>query len=149
YLRGGPALADVRESYSRVKEALSQPAAGRTLLVLDGLERVQREAEVRGQFTGDAGPLRWLLQWAAAHRPTGLWVLTTSRFPLTDLVDFKGAGYGVVEVDELEEAAARSLLRAQGVRGTDEDLDLLLREFGRHALSLTHLGGLLAEYHDG
>ncbi len=128
---------------SRLTAVQQAFAAGqRALVVLDGLERIQHEKHSFGRFREEATAIRQLLQWIAQH-PSGVWVIATSRLPLTDIQDWQDNGYVRVAVGELEPAVARALLRVRGVSGTDAQLDALGTEFGWHALTLTHLGGLL------
>jgi hypothetical protein len=138
----------VGQRLAAIQAALERRAGARTLLVLDGVEKLQKERDVAGQFTDDAAPLRQLLQWVTG-RPAGVWVVVTSRVGLTDLGERLGQGYTEVAVDELDPAAAIALLRSRGVQGDDAVLERLSQEFGRHALTLTHVGGLLAKYCDG
>src|SRR5262249_45142178 len=97
-----------------LREALS--AGGAHLLVLDGLERVQRQdgdADARhGQI--DDPLLKRLLVWLAEGIGQTM-VLITSRFPLTDLEAHRGGGYWAVDVGGLSSPAAVALLRARGV----------------------------------
>lgn len=131
-----------------IQQALAAQAGSRTLLVLDGLERIQHEKHGLGRFREDATPVRQFLQWIAQH-PSGVWVIATSRLPLTDIHDWQGNGYVRLTVGGLEASAARALLRTRGVWGTDDQLDTLAGEFGWHALTLTHLGGLLKIHASG
>jgi hypothetical protein len=138
---GPAALADALD-------AMAADGPGRLLLVLDGLERVQKDRNVLGQLTDDAAAVKALLRWAAGGAGAA-WVLATSRLPLTDLADWRGKAYHVLSVDELGPDAARALLRACGVRGDAGQLDGLAQEFGRHALTLEHLGRTLTQFFDG
>lgn len=121
---------------------------GRFLLILDGLERVQRQA-------GDASygriddPLLKSLLIRIAEGLGQTAVLTTSRFPLTDLAAWRGGGYCPLEVGELTLPAALALLRRRGVHGDDEELAALATAYGAHALTLDHLGGLIGQFLDG
>jgi tetratricopeptide (TPR) repeat protein len=131
-----------------LREALS--AGGAHLLVLDGLERVQRQngdAEARhGQI--DDPLLKRLLVWLAEGIGQTM-VLITSRFPLTDLEAHHGGGYRAVDVGGLSSPAAVALLRARGVWGEDVVLMRLVENYGAHALTLDHLGGLIGQFLDG
>ena len=55
-------------------------------------------------------------------------------------------GYTRLEIDQLDREAARQLLRRHGVRGDDRALDLVIKEYGSHALTLDHVGAYLAEF---
>jgi hypothetical protein len=128
-----------------LREALA--VGGPHLLVLDGLEKVQRQ---EGGRVGDYGQiedplLRGLLtRIAEGMGRTG--VLITTRFPVPELVRFAGQGYWPLDVGGLDPAAAVSLLRARGVRGEDPLLGELVETYGAHPLTLDHLGGLIGEF---
>jgi len=116
------------------------------LLVLDGLEIVQEQADSPGGFglLRDSS-LRHLVR-RLAHGDLSCHLLATSRFPFPDLLLFQGVGYWLVETDQLDHASARDLLRAHGVMGSTADLEALVTEFGAHALTLDHLGVLLRDF---
>ncbi len=123
---------------------------GRNLLLLDGLERVQRPpGDLKPGFGELEDPL---LRQAVTRLAAGAGrtkCLITTRFPVPDLHRWEGRGYTHVEVDQLDCVAARQLLRRHGVRGDDLALDAVLDEYGSHALTLDHVGAYLAEFCDG
>jgi hypothetical protein len=123
---------------------------GPHLLVLDGLERVQRqESDGAGAFGQVEDPLlRGLLTRLADGVGTTI-ALVTSRFPLTDLAPMSGRGYRQRDVEGLDRPAALELLRRHGVRGDDAALAGLVESYGAHALTLDHLGGLIGQFLDG
>jgi hypothetical protein len=131
-----------------LREALAE--GGPHLLVLDGLERVQCQqttsTEVYGQIED---PLLKGLLTRMAEGIGRTAALVTSRFPLTDLEPLQGHGYRHLNVGGLEPAAARALLRARGVQGEDAALTGLVENYGAHALTLDHLGGLLGQFLEG
>src|SRR3984957_2766162 len=131
-----------------LREALT--VGGPHLLVLDGLERVQRqggnEADGYGQVED---PLLKGLLTRIAEGVGQTAVLVTSRFPLTDLKPFQGGGYRYLDVGGLDRAAARALLGSRGVRRDEAALDALIDAYGAHALTLDHLGGLVGKFLDG
>ncbi len=118
------------------------------LLVLDGLERVQRQegTDAFGQL--DDPLLKGLLLRVAEGLGRTV-ALVTSRFPLTDLKAHQGSGFRFIDVGGLDTDAARSLLRERGVRGDDAALERLVTSYGAHALTLDHLGGLIGEFRGG
>jgi hypothetical protein len=128
-----------------LRDALA--VGGPHLLVLDGLEKVQRQ---EGGEAGDFGQiedplLRGLLtRIAEGMGRTG--VLITTRFPVPELARFVDDGYRRLDVGGLDPAAAVSLLRARGVRGEDPLLGELIQSYGAHPLTLDHLGGLIGEF---
>ena len=131
-----------------LREALAR--GGPNLLVLDGLERVQQQG---GTETGGYGrvedPLLRGLLTRIAEGSGRTTAVVTSRFPLSDLEPFRGHGYRPIDVSGLDRAAALDLLRRRGVRGDDDALVGLISSYGAHALTLDHLGGLIARFLDG
>src|SRR5262249_14767266 len=93
-------------------EALA--GGGPHLLVLDGLERVQRQAEAGAFGQLDAPLLKGLLTRLAEGAGRAA-ALVTTRFPLTDLARWQGQGYRQLDIGGLDLEAARELLRSRGV----------------------------------
>jgi hypothetical protein len=124
-------------------------ALGPNLLVLDGLERVQREGGPGRPHGQVEDPLLKGLLTRAAEGLGATTVLVTSRFPLTDLGPQRDRGYRQLDVGGLAPAAALDLLRRRGVCGDDVDLAALVEHYGAHALTLDHLGGLLGQFLGG
>jgi hypothetical protein len=122
----------------------------RNLIVLDGLERVQRPpGDLKRGFGELEDPL---LRQAVTRLAAGAGrtrCLITTRFPVPDLDRWEGREYARLEVDRLDRAAARQLLRRHGVRGDDRALDAVVDEYGSHALTLDHVGAYLADFCDG
>jgi tetratricopeptide (TPR) repeat protein len=119
------------------------------LLVLDGLESVQAEGRserLRGALEDHA--LKLLLRSLASGLGNSH-ALVTSRFPLTDLEDWKEHGYRAYQLTDLEAESARRVLDRWGVRGDAAGLDALAAQVGRHALSLSVIGSYLASFRDG
>ncbi|WP_319687853.1 hypothetical protein [Streptomyces sp. ME19-01-6] len=128
-------------------EILTSP--GRRLLVLDGLERVQRPATDRQGAFGDLTDR--LLAQVIDRLADGLGTtkcLITSRLPLPRLAPWHGRGYARLDIDQLCREDAVALIRDRGVRGGDDALHTLIDEFGAHALTLDHLSGYLVAYAD-
>lgn len=124
-------------------------AGGPYLLVLDGLERVQRQAGGGESYGQVEDPLLKGLLLRIAEGLGQTRALVTSRFPLTDLDPFEGRGYQSLAVAELDRPAALALLRQRGVRGDDAALTPLVDSYGAHALTLDHLGSLLGQFFNG
>jgi len=122
---------------------------GRPLIVIDGLERVQRpQSDAFGAFGDLTDPS---LAQVVARLAAGLGrtkVIVTTRFPLVRLEPWRGRGFTQLAVDQLEIRDAIALLRRHGVRGDDAALLDLIDGYGAHALTLDHLGGYLHEYGD-
>jgi len=120
----------------------------RTLLLLDGLEPLQFPPG-RGHQEGalKEHSMQALLRELAAHNP-GLCVIT-SRLAVADLADFEGDTARRVNLEHLSPQAGAEVLRDQGVRGEQAELERASAEFGGHALALTLLGSYLKNVHDG
>ena len=123
------------------------------LLILDGLELVQATG-TSGRLRGELeDPLmRRLLQWLcwfAARPGTRAKALITSRFPLTDLINWTNNGFRSHELEDLDPAAARFVLRKRGVTGDDMTLDALAESVHRHALTIDVLGLYLRRFGNG
>jgi tetratricopeptide (TPR) repeat protein len=131
-----------------LREALS--SGDPHLLVLDGLERVQRQEEhVAGSFGQIEDPLLKGLLLRIAEGIGRTFALVTSRFPLTELRPMLGRGYCHIDVEGLSLPAASALLRSHGVTGDDTALARLVEAYGAHALTLDHLGALIGQFLGG
>ena len=119
--QGDPAAAKGAGLLHLLREALS--VGGPHLLVLDGLERVQRqESDGPGAFGQVEDPLLRGLLTRLAEGIGRATALVTSRFPLTDLEPMLGRGYRHRDVEGLDRPSALDLLRRHGVRGDDAAL---------------------------
>lgn len=133
-------------------EALQEALGGDDahILILDGLERSQADGTMgrrRGEL--DNPLLRRFLQWIAAGLGTSAKVLITSRFPLVDLSNWSANGYEEYALEDLENDAARAILRKWGVQGDDSRLDPLIEQVHSHALTVDVLGSYLGTYCNG
>ncbi|HEY4639731.1 MAG TPA: SIR2 family protein [Thermoanaerobaculia bacterium] len=127
----------------------AMPVDAPVILVLDGLEKLQSERRGAVRGTLDNTVLRTFLLWLA-QIPAPARAIVTTRFPLPDLETEEGSDrVRFVDVDLLTRPQARSLLRRRGVKGSDPELNAILDHFGTHALTIDHLGGLIATYLDG
>ena len=131
-----------------LRDALEK--GGPHLLVLDGLERVQRQGGSATEAFGQIeDPLLKGLLTRIAEGVGQTVALVTSRFPLVDLSSSLGEGYLHIDVEQLSHDAALALLRNHGVQGDDNALSTLVESFGAHALTLDHLGGLIGQFLGG
>ena len=96
----------------------------------------------------DNMPLKQLLR-RIADGLGGARAVITSRYPVTDLANWRDRGYLQVDTDNLPVSSAIGILRNRGVRGADSALARLVDEFGAHALTLDHLAEILVTYFDG
>ena len=91
---------------------------GPHLLVLDGLEQVQRDdGHAPGVFGQLEDPLLKGLLTRVADGTGQTVALVTSRFPLSDLLSLLGGGYRHIDVEQLSRAAAIELLTSGLARG--------------------------------
>ncbi len=119
------------------------------LIVLDGLERVQDDGQ-RGEFGRLHSPrLRDFLNQLASGNFAELSVLVTSRFPLADLRDRNPRFFHPIPVNQIDIAAGVQLLKDRGVHGAAPQLEPIVHQCGRHALTVDFAGGYIAEYGQG
>lgn len=105
----------------------------RHVIVLDGIDAMQAgRGDLAGSLTSPA--LKDFLSYVAAGQHESLCVLTGTRDfqDLEHLETFRS-----LRVGPLSAHAGRALLRANGVRGTDQVLDELVMDWEGHALALT------------
>jgi hypothetical protein len=93
--------------------------------------------------------LRDFLNQLASGNFSNLSVLVTSRFPLADLRAKTREFFHPIPVNQIDVAAGMQLLRDRGVRGTDPQLEPIVEQCGRHALTVNFAGGYIAEYGKG
>ena len=150
-----------RASEPLVVEALNRlphlpPPPHRLLLVLDGLEKLQddgaRDANAFGRILD--GGLRAFVAAGVEGRLRGIGILITTRFRLFDMEAFAYESgsplFLPINVERLPVESCVSLLRARGVeKGTEDDLIRLAEAQGRHALTVSLMGGYISEFCDG
>ncbi|HET6495621.1 MAG TPA: NB-ARC domain-containing protein, partial [Thermoleophilia bacterium] len=119
--------------------------AGRYLFVLDGLEVMQhQEGDEYGLLVSD--DLAEFLGYFAAPEHSSF-CLITSRATLPDLMDYTTHTHR--DVMRLSPDDGRALLRNVGVEGDDDALDQVVADWDGHALTLSLLGGYLADRYGG
>lgn len=152
---GEPSRDDFRaNAVTQIEEFFLSNTEVRVLMVLDGLERVQEDgansgfddAAILGELQDK--PLRKLLR-RLADGIGNVKAVVTSRYPLSDLSNWRGRGYQELKLDRLPLESAIHLLRNRGVQGGDNILTGLVNEFGVHALTLDHLAQILIDYYEG
>lgn len=122
---------------------------GPHLLVLDGIEIVQGTGAPGSTFGRiEDAALRRLLIGVARGLGTAR-VLVTSRFPLSDLAAWEGAGLATIELESLARAEGVELLGRWGLRGSARDLAPLVDRVGRHALSVAMMGSYAGAFLGG
>jgi tetratricopeptide (TPR) repeat protein len=120
-------------------------ANGRYLFVLDGLEVIQ-DQQGDGYGLLKNTDLRDFMHFFAAPGHESF-CLITSRAPILDLLEY--TTHIQRDIDRLSPVDGRTLLRKLGAKGSDSALDLVVTQWGGHALTLNLFGAYLAERHGG
>jgi pimeloyl-ACP methyl ester carboxylesterase len=137
-----PEPGSLQSDYQKLDALRRAVGNQRFLLVLDGLEAVQRGA--RGEdFGKTTTPLlaSILKELASGKFGTGLSVIT-SRLPLTDPADLRDGSVVEIPLEQrpLELVDARLLLKLEGVtNATDAERDAIIEWCDRHPLALKTL----------
>ncbi len=118
------------------------------LLILDGLEEMQKPESGDGFGKMMHRELTELLHYLADTSRLGLCLITT-RFPLKDLEKWHNHGYKSLELTDLSVPDALAMLRKRGVKGENSAIKEVVERYKGHALSLTLLAGFLNKYYDG
>ena len=121
-------------------------AAQRTLLVLDGLEPLQYPPGADEGRLKDQALQSLLRELAASNK--GLCLIST-RVAVTDLSAFENSTAPRINLEHLSPDAGAQVLTAQGVKGTQTELEQASIEFGGHSLALTLLGSYLSDVYGG
>ncbi len=142
---GDPKMAESKSSPwdkgKRLAELIQQQ---KTLLILDGLEPMQSDYEHdRGQVKDPA--LGVLLQQLAKSN-AGLCIITTRWW----LKGISKDEESIIQdnLEQISPEAGRALLRVNGIRGTDAELEQATRDFGCHALAVNLLVAYLQDTDD-
>jgi len=137
------------ECLPRIRNAIISRNLRRVLLVMDGLEAIQR---VRGDANNEGeiqdGRIRDLLiEIGLGFLP--IVALITTRLKPAALQDRVGQGLVQIELGPLPLHSAQNLLRASGGFAASENLTPLAERFRRHAMSLYHAGRVISDFHNG
>ncbi len=136
--RGRIDVSGIKTSWQKAERIKEFITDAEYLIVLDGLEEMQKE-EKEGLGAMKDRDFQEILRYIADSRFKGLCLITT-RLPLTDLRGYPS--YKTLDIEELSNEDTRLLFRKIGVSGSDEEIDAIWRDFGGHTLSLV----LLANY---
>lgn len=120
---------------------------GHHLIVMDGLERVQRAfSDERKQFGELDEPMlrQFVRRMALGVGDTAC--LITSRFPLADIDSWSHRGYYPISIDDLTSEDARLLIECHGIQAADTVVEAAIKDFGTHALTLDYLCTYVLEY---
>ena len=142
-------LTEIKSTWQKVDKIKDFLHKGEYLIILDGLEEMQKGEESGEEFGCMAHrECTDLLRFLADTKGKGLCLITT-RYPLTDLKNYAGAAYQNKEIERLEIEDARELFNKVGVKGEQDEINKVIEEYGGHALSLTLLAGYLAQDYGG
>jgi tetratricopeptide (TPR) repeat protein len=130
---------DLTASWQKVDEIKKHLTEREYLIILDGLEEMQEQAEGEKYGFMKHPEFTDLLKFIADADFRGLCLITT-RTHLSELKTYPQ--YKELEVERLSIEDGIELLNKIGVKGTEEEKKGLVKEYDGHALSLT----LLAEY---
>ncbi|MEW6618962.1 MAG: tetratricopeptide repeat protein [bacterium] len=132
-------LDDYKTSWQKTDKIKELLLEREYLIILDGLEEMQK-SQTGEEFGNLQHPeFTDLLKYIADADFRGLCLITT-RFPLTDIKNYPS--YQRLEIEELSKEDTRLLFQRIGVRGTEDEIDDIWKEFKGHTLSLV----LLANY---
>ena len=132
------------EKTDRIKEYIHQ---GTYLIILDGLEQMQKSASGNEFGKMIHRECTELLHYLA-DIPKGLCLITT-RYPLKDLDEWHERSYKNLSLIDLSIPDSLLMLRRRGVRGSEDDMTEVINRYKGHALSLTSVAGYLNRYYDG
>jgi len=132
------------EKIDRIKEYIAQ---GTYLIILDGLEQMQK-SESGDEFGKMIHRECTELLHYLADVPKGLCLITT-RYPLKDLDEWHEWGYEKRSLIDLSIPDSLLMLRRRGVKGSEEDMIEVINRYKGHALSLTSVAGYVNKYYDG
>jgi hypothetical protein len=139
----GGAAAGEEGWLGRIRAGLHSRNLRRVLVVLDGLETIQKSED--GALIDSL--VAELLEETAAGRLPLTVVVTTRR--AAALRARQGEGHFVARLGPLPTDAACDLMRAYGLRGEVAQLAALAERFGRHALTLAQLCHILCDGYGG
>jgi tetratricopeptide (TPR) repeat protein len=139
-------LKEIKGTWKKVDKIRELILEGEYLIILDGLEQMQK-GEVSGEGFGSMAHRECseMLRFLSDVKDNGLCLITT-RYPLTDIKNYEGAEYQKREVERLSIEDARALFEKVGVvKGSQEEIDSVIKEYDAHALSLILLSKYLVE----
>jgi len=147
YISGGQiepdTIKNTWEKMERIKEYIHQ---GRYLIILDGLEEMQKSAPPDEFGRMEHREFTELLHYLTdGPEEKGLCLITT-RYPLKDIDDWQNNGYEYEPLVNLSIPDSLTMLKNRGVKGSDDDLTEVIERYKGHALSLTSLAGYLNKY---
>ncbi len=146
YVSGGQIEAEtIKSTWEKVERIKEYIGKGAYLIILDGLEEMQKGKESGEKFGCMAHKeCTDMLKFLADTKGDGLCLITT-RYPLTDINSYEGTVYQKKEIERLSIEDARALFEKVGIKGEQKEIDSVIEEYDGHALSLTLLSRYLVE----
>lgn len=133
-------------TWERCRAIVTRLQHSRSLVVLDGVERVQHPpGSLEGTFRERVMQM-FIRELAALN--AGMLVLT-SRLPIIDIDAYVGKTCTTIAIPELSRAESIEILESGGVRGNKAALSRIAEEVRDHPLSLKLLSGYLRTVYDG
>ncbi len=133
-------------TWERCREATKKLQQTRSLIVLDGLERVQHPpGPMEGTFRERV--MQMFIREIAALN-AGMLILT-SRLPIIDIDAYMGKTCQSVPIPELSRAESIEILTRTGIQGDTAELSRIADEVRDHPLSLRLLSGYLQTVFNG
>jgi tetratricopeptide (TPR) repeat protein len=127
-------------TWERCREATHRLQQSKSLIILDGLERIQHPpGALEGTFRERVMQM-FIRELAALN--TGMLVLA-SRLPIIDIDAYVGKTCRLVPVPELSRAESIEILTSGGIQGDLPQLSRIAAEVRDHPLSLRLLSGYL------
>lgn len=133
-------------TWERCRAIVTRLQRARSLVVLDGVERVQHPpGPLEGTFRERVMQM-FIRELAALN--AGMLVMT-SRLPIIDIDAYIGKTCATIAMPELSRAESIEILESGGVRGDKAALSRIAEEVRDHPLSLKLLSGYLRTVYDG
>lgn len=142
---GDPGMASSPQTPdAKAKRLFELVSARRSLLILDGLERLQRAPKLHQRGGWKKSVIAWLLKELATFN-NGLCIVTT-RYDIPELNAFREGTAPSYKLDGLCTASGVEFLKSLGVtKGPAEEFEKLVEEVRGHPLTLKLIGSYLSK----
>ncbi len=139
-------MQEIKTSWQRVEKIKKFIPEGEYLIILDGLEEMQKKKQDEEFGKMQHPEFKEILTGIADSSFKGLCLITT-RFPMKDIETY--SSYQNCGVEELSKEDTRLLFRKIGVLGSDNEIDAVWEDFKGHTLSLVLLANYLVQNFSG
>jgi hypothetical protein len=141
----GPVIGE--QCLELIRQGIKERGLRRVVLILDGLETLQRSLTDRTSVGELLFPFMSELLRSVSRGEVPLFVIITSRLEPVELLGHRGVEF--IQVGALEPDSACAMLRACEVNGDDARLATIADRFALHALTIYHLGRLIGDFYNG